>query len=117
MKIITRGTNIDVTEAVKEYLNKKFYSFSKFLNDDTKIEVELKKTTNHHKTGDDIYGVDVNVLYSGKMLRAEKSSRDIYASIDLVQDELFNMLSNRKSKSQTLFRRGAQKIKNLFKRG
>lgn len=116
MKIITKGTNIDITEAVKDYLFKRLSSIEKFVNSDTKVEVEFKKTTNHHKSGD-IYCVEVNVWSKGKMIRVERSSSDIYASIDLMQDELFNVLSNKKNKSMTLFRRGAQKIKNMFKRG
>ena len=115
MKIIIKGINIDITEAVREYVYKKIFSIKKFTNGDTKVEVGLKKTTNHHKTGD-IYCVEVNVWSRGKLNRVEKTSSDIYSAIDLVQDELFNLLSTKKDKSQTLFRRGAQKIKDLFKR-
>ncbi len=116
MKIITKGINIDITEPVRDYLYKKMSSIEKFINEDTKVEVELEKTTNHHKSGD-IFRAKVLVWNKGKMNKAEKTSDNMYSSIDLVQEELFNMLSNKKDKKQTLFRKGAQKIKNLFKRG
>jgi len=116
MKIITKGINIEITESVKDYLLKKMSSIEKFIHEDTKVEVELEKTTNHHKSGD-IFRAKVHIWNQGKMNKAEKTSESMYSSIDLVQEELFNMLSNKKNKKMTLFRKGAQKIKNLFRRG
>lgn len=116
MKIITKGTNIDITEPVEDYLYKKLSSIEKFIYDDTKVEVELEKTTNHHKAGD-IFRAEVHIWCKGKLNRAEKTSGNMYTSIDLVQEELFNILSNKKDKRITIFKKGAQKIKNLFKRG
>lgn len=116
MKIITKGVNINITESVEEYLYKKLSSIEKFINDDTKVEVELEKTSNHHKAGD-IFRAEVNILIHGKMNRVERSSANMYSSIDLMQEELFNILSNKKDKRITLFKKGAQKIKNIFKRG
>ena len=116
MKIITKGTHIDITSSIEDYLYKRLSSIKKFVDNDTKVEVGLEKTTNHHKSGD-IYKVEVNIWSKGKLNRVERTSADIYSSIDLVQDELFNLLSTRKDKSLTLFKRGAQKIKNMFRRG
>ncbi len=116
MKIITKGTHVDITTSVEEYLYKKLSSIEKFLNDDTRVQVELERTTHHHKSGD-IYRVEVNIHFKGKLYRVEKISPDMYSSIDLVQDDLFNLLSTKKDKNMTLFRKGAQKIKNMFRRG
>ena len=116
MKIITKGINIDITGPVEDYLYKKMSSIKKFIHDDTKVEVEFEKTTNHHKTGD-IFRVEAHIWDKSKIIKAEKTSDNMYSSIDLMQEELFNILSNKKDKKITLFRKGAQKIKNLFKRG
>ncbi len=116
MKIITKGININITESVEDYLYKKMSSVEKFIHDDTKVEVELEKTTNHHKAGD-IFRAEVHIWINGKIIKAEKTSANMYSSIDLMQEELFNILSNKKDKRITLFRKGAQKIKNIFKRG
>ncbi|MEI6042629.1 MAG: ribosome-associated translation inhibitor RaiA [bacterium] len=116
MKIIIKGTNINISEPIEDYLYKKMSSVEKFINDTTKVEVELKKTTNHHKTGD-IFMAEVNVWSKGKLNRVERTSEDIYSAIDLMQNELFDLLSTEKDKSHTLFKRGAQKIKNMFRRG
>jgi len=116
MKIITKSTNINITEAVRDHLYSKMSTIERFIDGNTKVEVELEKTTNHHKSGD-IYRVGVNIWNKGKLNRVEKTSADIYSSIDLAQADLFNVLSSKKDKSMTLFKRGAQKIKNVFKRG
>lgn len=116
MKIITKGINIGITTSVEDYLYKKLSSFDKFIDSDAIVEVEIEKTTNHHKSGE-IYKVEVNIFNKGKLNRVERTSADVYSSIDLVHDELFNLLSTKKDKSMTLFRKGAQKIKNMFKRG
>ena len=115
MKINTKGTNIDISNNVRDYLEKKLSSIEKFLDNDSMIDVELKKTTNHHKSGD-IFGAEINVWNKGKLNRVERSSADLYSAIDLVQDELFDVLSTQKDKKVTLFKRGAQKIKNLFRK-
>lgn len=106
---------MDITGSVEDYLYKKLSSVERFIDSDSKVEVELERTTNHHKSGD-IYRTEVNVWTKGKLNRVEKNSSDIYSSIDLVQDELFDILSTEKDKNITLFRKGAQKIKNMFRR-
>ena len=116
MKIIIKGINIDITESVESYLYKKLSSLEKFIHDDTKVEVELEKTTNHHKGGN-IFRAEAHIWSKSKITKAEKTSSNMYSSIDLMQLELFNILSNKKDKKITLFRKGAQKIKNIFKRG
>lgn len=115
MKIIIKGVNIDITDSVKDYLYKKLSSVEKFIHGDAKVEVELEKTTNHHKTGD-IFRAELNVWNNGNVNRVERTSSNMYASIDLMQEDIFNILSNKKDKKITLFRKGAQKIKKMFKR-
>ncbi|MEI6553388.1 MAG: ribosome-associated translation inhibitor RaiA [bacterium] len=115
MKIIIKGINVDITGPVEDYLYKKMSSLEKFINDDAKVQVELEKTTNHHKAGD-IFRAEAHIWNKSKLSKAEKTSANMYSSIDLMQEELFNVLSNKKDKKITLFRKGAQKIKNIFKR-
>lgn len=115
MKIITKGINIEITEPIKDYLYKRMLSLDKFIDEDSKVEVELEKTTNHHKAGD-IFRVEAHVWDKSKMNKAERVSDNMYTSIDLMQEELFNILSKKKDKKMTLFRRGAHKIKNMFRR-
>jgi putative sigma-54 modulation protein len=114
MKIITKGNHMDVTPAIQEYLDKRLQGVEKFLDENAIIEAELGKTTNHHRSGD-IFRAELNVTISGNFVRAEAEKEDLYAAIDIAREELFNILSSRKDKRQTLWKRGGQKIKDLIR--
>lgn len=114
MKTITKGNHMDITPAIQEYVDKRLQGIEKFLDDNAIIEVELGKTTNHHRSGD-IFRAELNAAVYGDLVRVVAEQSDLYAAIDVARDELQNALSSRKDKRQTLWRRGAQKIKNLLR--
>lgn len=115
MNIITKCTNIDLSVAVSEYLDKKLSVINKFVDGGSKIQVELEKTTNHHKSGD-IYRVELNLWNKGKLIRVERSSGDLYSAIDIAKDELEEIILSNKDKQRSLWKRGAGAIKNLFRK-
>ena len=102
MKITVKTTSIDVTPALKEYIEKKISSLSRLLSRfETKSEasasVEIARTTLHHKRGN-VYAAEVNLDLGFTMLRVKKSHRDIRAAIDLVKDTLRRRLAQYKKK-------------------
>lgn len=116
MNIKTTFTNIDASPAVEEYVFKKMSSLSKFIDhDEVLCEVELGRTTNHHRAGD-IYKAEINITYKGKQFYVVADKDDLYAAIDEMRDEIERVIVSYKKKSNTLIRRGASKIKNLVKR-
>lgn len=118
MNIIIKGTNLELHNDLKEYVNEKIGGLKKFIENDNVdsnsiiARVELAKTTQHHQHGD-IYRAEVNLQLSGKMLRSVEESDDIYKSIDNVKDELREMINNYKDEKITKTRRGARMIKKL----
>lgn len=97
---------------------KKISSLEKFLKngEQTLCEVELGKTTEHHKSGD-IFRAEVNIVESGNtQTYAVAEEADLYAAIDIVRDEAERGIVARKKKKETLFKRGAIKFKELLKR-
>lgn len=114
MYIKIKGTQIDITDAIYDYIHKKLSGFEKFLSDGSKIEVEVAKTTNHHHHGD-IFKAEININIKGKFHRAVSQKADLYSAIDEARDEMFNILSSNKDRKQTLWKKGAQKIKNITK--
>lgn len=117
MNIIIKTSNIDLTPAIEEYINKRIASAEKFVhNGDTeaKAEVEIGKTTNHHKHGD-YFKTEINFVNDGKYFRASAETADLYSAIDLAKDQLISELGLAKDKKLTLLRRGSQKIKNILK--
>ncbi len=110
MNIIINGSHIDITDAIRDYATKKLNTLRTFVDEGSKVVADLGKTSNHHKSGD-IFKAEIHVHSHGKVTRVSKEEEDLYAAIDIAQGELLDMLSNQKDKKNTLWRKGAQKIK------
>jgi putative sigma-54 modulation protein len=118
MNIRIHSVNFEVTPAIDDYVSKKISSLSKFLDGNGNIlcEVELGRTTGHHKSGD-VFRAEINmVLAGGKQVYAVAEEADLYAAIDIVRDEAERVVVSQKSKRTTVFRRGAAQVKALLKR-
>ncbi|MBI2515152.1 ribosome-associated translation inhibitor RaiA [Candidatus Wolfebacteria bacterium] len=92
MKINLKATNLDLTPAIREYLEKRIGSLEKFvkrfeIRGEVKLEVEIARTARHHRKGNVFYA-EVNLHLPKKILRAEHSDADIRAAIDKVKDKL-----------------------------
>lgn len=118
MQIKIRSINFDLTEAIEDYINKKISSLSKFLISEEQVlcQVEIGRTNKHHNSGD-IFKAEVNIVIpGGKQIYAVAEKSDLYSAIDVVRDEAEREIVSGKNKKDTLFRRGALKVKNLLKR-
>jgi len=117
MKIIIKAINIELTPAIKEYTQKKIGSLAKYLKNFnpelTKAEVELGKTTFHHRQGE-VFKAEVNLNLEGKLLRAEEVGESLLAAIDLVRDALVDNIKHYKEKKLTKFIRGARSWKKFW---
>ena len=113
MKITTlKFTGIDITDAVKDYLEKKMAQLDKYLaHVDTphKLFVELAKTTEHHKSGKIFYAEADIVIPSGH-LRATAESYDITDAIDILKEELTRQLKSLKDKRYTKDRKARKAV-------
>lgn len=117
MQIKIHSTNFDITPAIEQYVYKKISSLEKFIGGGEQVlcEVEIGRTTRHHKSGD-IFRAEVNILEPGnKQIYAVAEEGDLYAAIDIVRDEAERLIISQKNKRSTLFRRGGAKIKQLLK--
>jgi ribosomal subunit interface protein len=117
MRINEKGTNMKITEEIKDYLYKKLAYLEKFLSkkDESIIcDVELGKVSKHHKNGD-VFRAEINLQMAGKSLRAEAEMGDIFAAIDIAKDEMVRELQVTKDKKVSRVRRGGAKVKNITK--
>jgi ribosomal subunit interface protein len=115
MNIKIKSLHMDLTDSMKTYVDKKLETLNKFTSDGAILEVELGKVNNHHKHGD-VFKAELNFTSSGKLTRTEAVSDDLYSAIDIAHSDMLNTLSNKKDKKQTLWRKGASRIKE-FARG
>ena len=116
MKINIKATNIELTPAITEYVEKKISSIAKFFdhNPDAVAQVEVGKSTQHHKSGE-IFRAEVHISGGELDLYAASEEIDLYAAIDLVKDEVVRSAKHTKGRNQALTRRGAQMVKSAMK--
>jgi ribosomal subunit interface protein len=115
MSITIKTTLIELTPALSDYTEKRLSSIAKHTESTPTITVEIGKTTMHHRHGD-VFRAEVNVTTAlGKQYRAVSEKADLYEAIDDVRSEIVRELKAGKSKTQTLLRRGSQKLKSLVK--
>jgi putative sigma-54 modulation protein len=89
MQLNIKATKIELTPAIKDYVQKKMDMLEKYLGNFQVINahVELELTTRHHVKGE-IFRAEVNLELPGKLLRVEKTENDLYQAIDKVKDHL-----------------------------
>ena len=95
LKINVRGENIEVTGAIREYVEKRLAKLEKFFDNtaDSTAHVNLKVYS------DKTAKVEVTIPLPYLVLRAEETSPDMYASIDLVADKLARQVKKFKDKN------------------
>ncbi len=81
MNVIVKGRNIDVTPALKEYVEKKITKVTRQFKTVGDISAVLKVEKGNHI-------VEITVPASGILLRAQESTKDMYSSIDLVVEKI-----------------------------
>jgi ribosomal subunit interface protein len=118
MSINIKATGIELTPAIREYLENKIMSLGKlvdFSSDNVLVEAGVGRITGHHRTGE-VFKAEVNLTVAGQLIRVKAVEADLYAAIDKVKDELSNKLSSDQKKKITLVRKGGRMIKNLLKK-
>ncbi len=102
MNITIKTKNLDLTPAIKEYIEEKIGSLNKLLQPfeaegHILAEVEIARTSNHHHKGDVFYA-EVNVKLPNKMLRVSIDDSDVRVAIDRARDVLGRDISKYKEK-------------------
>jgi len=91
MKIIITGKNFEVTEALKEKINKKFGKLDRYFSPNTETHVTMSVAKSRH-----IFEVTVHL--NGIVMRAEVENTDMYACIDKAVDILEGQVRKNKTR-------------------
>ena len=93
MKFTIRGKKLDVTDALKSYIEEKLGRLDKYFenSDNISANVLIKLSGNNQV-------VEVTINTHGLILRGEESNKDLYASIDLVTDKIERQIRKNKTK-------------------
>lgn len=89
-----RGENIEVTKAIRDYAEKKVAKLERFFDDVPEATAYVNLKVYPDKTAK----AEVTIPLSFLVLRAEETTPDLYASIDLVVDKLERQVRKYKTK-------------------
>lgn len=94
LRYTIRGENIEVTQAIREYVEKKVGKIEKYFKDVPEANAHVNLKTYSDKTAK----VEVTIPLPYVVLRAEETSPDLYGSVDLVVDKLERQMRKYKTK-------------------
>ena len=120
MQINLQSKNMDLTEAIHDYVSKRVTNLDKLLSSieggggKVMANFEVSKSTNRHKSGE-IFHADCLIKINGQEFYASSDKEDLYQAIDAIKDSLYNDINKNKDRRKTLFRRGASSEKKMLK--
>ncbi len=99
MKLVIHGKNIELTDAIREYVHQKIEkAVNHFQSLTTEVDVHLSVARNPRISSKQ--SAEVTIYANGSVIRAEESSESLYASIDLVADKIARQLRKYKERRQ-----------------
>src|SRR4030067_313956 len=96
MQVILKGKNVEITDWLHEYVEKKVNKLDRYLPgiQEARVELSVQKT----RSSQDRQVAQLTVRSDGLILRAEERTDDIFAAIDAVIDKLLRQIARYKGK-------------------
>ena len=111
MDLNIKGKNIEVTDRLHDYVDKKIGRLDRYLPTISEVWVEL--SVEGTKAAQDRQVCQVTVRSNGTILRAEERSDDMFSSIDSVLDKMYRQIARYKGKRQNRWRAAGVTIEPL----
>lgn len=112
MNIKVVGKNIEITAAIKEYIEKRVERLEKFEAKNTEVTVVCSVEREEQI-------VEIQINQNGEFIRIEEKNNDLYASVDLAIDKAERQLRKEKEKRVDKNREESlkEKVLGLFRDG
>jgi len=91
MRIETHGQQLEVTPALRDYVESKLARLARHFEQPFDVRTQLSLNKPDHRA-------EANVLIAGRTLHADASGENMYAAIDLLADKLDRLLVKHKEK-------------------
>ena len=91
MRIETHGQQIEVTGALRDYVETKLARLQRHFEQPFDVRTQLSIDKPDHRA-------EANVLIAGRTLHADATGENMYAAIDLLADKLDRLLMKHKEK-------------------
>jgi len=92
MQINITAKNFELTDAIKNYVEKKISGLDKFYDKIIRAKVIVGKENQHHLKGE-VFLCECKLEVPGNDLFVVKTEKDLYKAIDKVKDHLENELT------------------------
>lgn len=112
MQLIIQGKNIEMTDRLHEYVEKKVSRLSRYLPTITEARVEL--ATESARSMEHRQVAQLTLRIKGKILRAEERTDDIFTSIDAMLNKMHRQIDRYKGKSRGKLRGGEEALPDEF---
>jgi putative sigma-54 modulation protein len=96
MQIVTNGRNIELTEAIKDYVKQKISRLESHFDFIQEVHVILEVEKNPRIAENQLAEATIHV--PGAVIRVEAASENLYASIDKLADKIERSLRKHKTK-------------------
>ena len=104
MEILIRGSKLEITDSMKDYVKEKLSKLDKYLVDQKVKANVLVKVHNY------LQKVEVTIPLKTLILRAEEEQQDFYAAVDLVINKLERQIRKNKTKLQKREKKGLKEL-------
>ncbi|HLS06702.1 MAG TPA: ribosome-associated translation inhibitor RaiA [Bacillota bacterium] len=105
MNFNIRGNNVEVTDAIRDYVMKKVGKLERYFDTPVTSDVNVRLSVYNNDQR-----IEVTIPMQDLLLRAEESHADLYAAIDLVVDKLERQIRKHKTKvNRKLRQKGSPK--------
>ena len=102
MKLDLTGRQIEITEGLHEFVERKVKKFDKFFDDDTIVHVTISARKEKQN-------MDIRIEYKSKTYMAEIETEDIYKGMDELEEKLLSQIRKEKTKIEKSRREGFDK--------
>ena len=96
MQLHVKGKNLEVSDTIRSYAERKLAKLDKQLHDTTRVEIELAVEKNPSVSANQI--AEATVWLKGHTLRAREATRDMKASIDELTEKLLRQIRDERDK-------------------
>ena len=99
MELHVKGKNLEVSDAIRSYAERKFAKLDKQLHALTRVEVELAVERNPSVAANQV--AEATVWLKGHTLRAREATQDMKASIDELTEKLLRQIKDERDRKAT----------------
>lgn len=104
MEINVRGTKVEITDSMKNYVSEKLGKLDKYISLDGVRASVLVKVRNYSQK------VEVTIPLKTLILRAEAEEQDFYSAVDMVINKLERQIRKNKTKLQKREKKGLKEL-------